>query len=118
MLQPRRPQPRQEIPVEPIDAADLETELRRYSPEIRAAAESLLREANGGVRLSELLSGARASGASNAVLEVIALIVLQGFATEDRHTARVAAEPIAGARLEDPLLYGDDLLVSLTVRDG
>jgi hypothetical protein len=118
MLQPRRPQPRQEIPVEPIDAADLETELRRYSPEIRAAAESLLREVNGAVRLSELLSGARASAASNAVLEVIALFVLQGFATEDRDTARVAAEPIAGARLEDPLFYGDDLLVSLAVRDG
>jgi hypothetical protein len=112
MLQPRRPQPRQEIPVEPIDAADLETELRRYPPEIRAAAEALLREAGRGVRLSRLLSAARASGAPNAVLEAMALLVLQGFATEDRDTARIAAEPIAGVRLDDPLLYGDDLLVS------
>lgn len=118
MLQPRRPQPRQEIPVDPIDAADLDAELRRYPPEVRAAAGSLLDETGGDVRLSELLSRARASGASNAVLEVIALLVLQGFATEDRATARVAAEPIEGERLEDPLLYGDDLLVSAAGRDG
>jgi hypothetical protein len=118
MLQPRRPQPRLEIPVEPIDAADLEGELRRYSPEIRAAAEALLHEVDGEMRLSALLSGARASGAPDAVLEVITLLVLQGFATEDRETALVAAEPIAGARLDDPLLYGDDLLVSVAVRGG
>ena len=42
---------------------------------------------------------------------MIALLVLQGFATEDRNTAHVAAEPIEGHRLEDPLLYGDELLV-------
>jgi hypothetical protein len=112
MLQPRRPQPRQEIPVEPVDAADLDAELRRYPPEVRAAAANLLDETDGDVRLSDLLARARASGASNEVLEVIALLALQGFATEDRETARVAAEPIAGELLEDPLLYGDDLLVS------
>jgi hypothetical protein len=118
MLQPRRPQPRHDVPVEPIDAADLETELRRYSPEVRAAAESLLRDGSGEQRLSELLAAARASGAPDAVLEVIALLVLQGFSTEDRGTTRVAAEPIAGARLDDPLLYGDDLLVSLVPGGG
>jgi hypothetical protein len=112
MLQPRKPQPRQEIPVEPVDAADLDAELRRYPPEVRAAAATFLDVVDGDVRLSELLSRARASGASNAVLEVIALVVLQGFATEDRDTARVAAEPMAGERLDDALLYGDDLLVS------
>ena len=112
MLQPRRPQPRQEVPVEPVDAADLDAELRRYPPEVRAAAANLLDETDGDVRLSDLLARARASGASNEVLEVIALLALQGFATEDRETARVAAEPIAGELLEDPLLYGDDLLVS------
>lgn len=107
MLQPRRPQPRQDTPVEPIDAADLETELQRYSPEVRAAAELRLRESsgfNGEVKLSELLSGARAAGAPNAVLEVIALLVLQGFATEDRDTAQVAAEPIAAPR-RSPVLW-------------
>jgi hypothetical protein len=118
MLQPRRPQPRQEIEVEPVDAADLDAELRRYPPEVRAAAMELLGTADGGVKLSDLLSKARASGASNEVLEVIALLVLQGFATEDRDTAHVAAEPIAGERLEDPLLYGDDLLVSAAGRSG
>lgn len=35
-------QPQQEIPIEPIDAADLEAELRRYAPEARAAAASFL----------------------------------------------------------------------------
>ncbi|MEZ4442347.1 MAG: hypothetical protein R3B72_24855 [Polyangiaceae bacterium] len=118
MLQPRRPQPRQEIPVEPIDAADLDAELRRYPPEVRAAAEALLDETGGEVRLSDLLSRARTSGASNAVLEVIALLALQGFSTEDRTTARVAAEPIEGGRLEDPLLYGDDLLLNTAGRVG
>lgn len=112
MLQPRRPQPRQEIDVEPVDATDLDAELRRYPPEVRAAATALLDTTDRAVKLSDLLSKARASGASNAVLEVIALLVLQGFATEDRDTARIAAEPIDGARLEDPLFYGNDLLVS------
>jgi hypothetical protein len=50
---------------------------------------------------------------SNAVLEVIALLALQGFASEDRDAARLAAERIPGERLEDPLLYGDELLVSV-----
>lgn len=118
MLQPRRPQPRQEIEVEPVDAADLDAELRRYAPEVHAAATELLDTANGHLKLSDLLSEARASGASNAVLEVIAFLVLQGFATEDRDTACVAAEPIDGARLQDPLLYGDDLLVSAVGRAG
>jgi len=112
MLQPRRPQPRQEIDVEPVDATDLDAELRRYPPEVRAAAKELLNAVDGDVKLSALLSKARASGASNAVLEVISLLVLQGFATEDRDTARVASEPIAGVRLEDPLLYGDELLIT------
>jgi hypothetical protein len=112
MLQPRRPQSRHEIEVEPIDAADLDAELRRYPPEVRAAATELLNSSHGDVRLSVLLSKARSSGASNAVLEVIALLVLQGFATEDRDTAGVAAELVDGGPLKDPLLYGDDLLVS------
>ncbi len=118
MLQPRRPQPRREIEVEPVDAADLDAELRRYPPEVRAAATNLLDATYGDVRLSDLLSNARASGASNAVLEVVALLVLQGFATEDRDTSHVAAEPIEGQRLEDPLLYGDDLRVSVAGRAG
>ena len=42
MLQPRRPQPRQEIDVEPVDAADVDAELRRYPPEVRAAAGAFL----------------------------------------------------------------------------
>lgn len=112
MLQPRRPQPQHEIPIEPIDAADLEAELRRYPPEVRAAAASLLDAADGDVRLSDLLLKARETRASNAVLEVIALLVLQGFATEDRDTASVAAELIAGQPLNDTLFYGDDLLIS------
>lgn len=113
MLQPRRPQPRQEIEVEPVDAADLDAELRRYPPEVRSAATELLSAAQADIRLSELLANARTSGASSAVLEVIALLVLQGFATEDRDNAGVASDAIAGVRLEDPLLYGDDLLVRI-----
>jgi len=116
MLQPRRPRPRREIPVEPIDATDLEAELRHYSPETRAAAEATLRDLENEVRLSTLIARARESGASPAVLEVIALLVLQGFASEDRDIAMVAAEPIAGAKIEDALLYGDDLLVTAVGR--
>lgn len=118
MLQPRRPRPRQEIPVEPVDAAEVDAELRHYPPEVRAAAGSLLEGLDGDTRLSDLLATARAAGAPDAVLEVLALYALQGFATEDRATARVAAEPIAGERLEDPLLYGDDLFVRAAGSDG
>ncbi len=118
MLQPRRPQPQQEIPVEPIDATDLDAELRRYPQEVRVAAEALIDGTDGEVRLSQLLKTARVSQAPSAVLEVIALLALQGFATEDRDAARVAAEPLVGERLEDPLLYGDDLLLSAIGRGG
>ncbi len=111
MLQPRRPQPQREIPIDPIDAAHLEMELRRYPPEVRARAESVLQAAQGEVPLSQLLSAARTLDVSDAVLEVIALLALQGFAAEDRGTARVAAESIPDARLDDPLLYGDDIMV-------
>jgi hypothetical protein len=111
MLQPRRPQPQQEIPIEAVDAADLEAELRRYPVDVRTAAAALLNDADD-IRLSDLLLKARASGRSNAVLEVITLLVLQGFATEDRDTARVAAELVSGGRLDDALFYGDDLLIS------
>jgi hypothetical protein len=116
MLQPRRPKPRREVEVEPVDAADLDAELRRYPPEVRAAAIEILHSGDSEVKLSDLLTKARASGASNAALEVLALLALQGFATEDRDTARLGAEPIAGARLEDALFYGDDLLVSVAER--
>jgi hypothetical protein len=112
MLQPRRAQPRTEIPVEPIDAADLEAELRRYPLEVRAVADSMLRCLDGEVRLSTLISQARAAGASSSVLEVIALRALQGFASEDRDTAQVAAERVGSAQIDDLLLYGDDLLLS------
>jgi hypothetical protein len=111
MLQPRRPRPQQEIPVEPTDPAELELEMQRYSPEIRAAAEEILRRTDGGVPLSELLLRARKADCDAAVLEVIALRALQAFATEDRGTIRMAAERIPDANVRDPLLYGDDLLV-------
>ena len=116
MVQPRRPQPPQEIPVEAIDAAQLEAEIQRYSPEIRAAAESLLRTTSVERRLSEVLSAARTNGVPDAVLEVIGLLALQGFASEDRSVAGISAEAIVGARLQDLLLYGDDLLVSASAR--
>jgi len=111
MLQPKRPQPCQEIPVEPIDAADLEAELRRYPAEIRAAAEKWLVETCVDMRLSTLLVQARAAGEPDRVLELMALLMLQVFAREDR-TARIAVEHVRGVRLDDPLLYGDDLLVT------
>ena len=118
MLQPRRPRPRQEIDVEPVDAADLDAELRRYPPEVRAAAGEFLNVEGGEAMLSEVLSNARASGAANAVLEVIALLVLQGYSAEDRDTAHVAAQSVDGAQLEDPLFYGDDLLVRAARRSA
>jgi hypothetical protein len=46
MLQPRRPRLSTDIPVEPIDPADLQAELRRYPPELRRAAEELLHRAD------------------------------------------------------------------------
>jgi hypothetical protein len=118
MLQPRRLRPRREIPVEPIDAADLEAELRHYSPEVRAAAEAMLSALRGDAKLSRLIAEAWAAGADDTVVEVLALLALQGYAAEDRDTVQVGAEPIPGACLEDPLLYGDDLLVSVAGREA
>ncbi|HEX5050643.1 MAG TPA: hypothetical protein VFZ65_02615 [Planctomycetota bacterium] len=117
MLQPRRPQPRLEIPVEPVDATDVELELQRYPPEVRAAAGSLLGDCGGEERLSELLVRARASGADDAVLEALALLALQGFSVEGRDRSRLTSEA-TGESLQDELLYGDDLLVSPTPEVG
>lgn len=114
MLQPRRPAPRREVPVEPVDATDLEAELRRFPPEVREQAESVFSSVDGEARLSDLLAGARDAGAPEQVLEVISLVALLGFSREDRLTALVASEPVPRGHLEDPLFYGDDLLVSLT----
>jgi hypothetical protein len=118
MLQPRRPRPPQEIPVEPTDPAELELEMQRYSPEIRAAAEEILRRMDGAVALSELLVRARKADCDAAVLEVIALRALQAFATEERGTTRMAAERIPDMNVRDPLLYGDDLIVSRVGAEG
>ncbi len=116
MLQPRRPTPRQDVPVDPIDATDLEAELRRFPAEVREAAANLLWESGDGERLSDILARARAAGHSDAVLEALALLALQGFATEDRESIAIAAERVVGARLEDPHLYGDDMLITRTER--
>jgi hypothetical protein len=118
MLQPRRPRPPQEIPVEPTDPAELELEMQRYTPAIRAAAEEILHRADGAVPLSELLAQARKMDCDLAVLEVIALRALQAFATEERGTIRMAAERIPDVEVRDPLLYGDDLLVSPAGAEG
>ena len=112
MLQPRRPQPRSEIPIVAVDAADLDTELRHYPPDVRAAADGFLRGASEEIQLSALLSDAREAGASDAVLEVLALLALQGFASEDKDTALITAELIIGGHLDDRLFFGDDLLLS------
>lgn len=117
MLQPRRPAPRQDVPVDPIDPTDLETELRRFPAEVRQAAAEVLAEAYDGVRLSELLAKARRAGHADAVLEALALVALQGFATEDRDNLSIASERLGGGRLEDPYLYGDDLVLARTERE-
>jgi hypothetical protein len=118
MLQPRRPQPSLEVSVDPIDPSEIDAELRRYPPAIRTAAHEILRELATDTRLSEVLAHARATGAPDAVLEVIALLTLRGFATEDRDSARIAAERFEGGQLDDVLLYGDDLLISSAGSDG
>lgn len=118
MLQPRRPRPPQEIPVEPTDPAELEFEMQRYSPDVRAEAAEILRTTDGGVPLSELLLRARAAGCDTAVLEVITLLVLQAFATEDRGVTGMTAERIPDSKLQDALFYGDDLLVGRFAGEG
>jgi len=111
MLRPRRPRPAVEVMVDPVDAADLEEELRRYPPEIRAAASTILEEAAPGTRLSGLLATARADDHPDEVLEVIVLLTLQAFSSEDTGTP-TAVERADDAPLDDSLFYGDDLLLT------
>lgn len=115
MLQPRRLLPAHEVPIDPIDPSEIDAELRRYPPEIRATAQEFLGAIVGQARLSELLAWARAAAAGDPVLEVLALLTLQAFATEDGKSPQLTAEGLDGVPLEDLLLYGDDLL--LTSRD-
>jgi hypothetical protein len=118
LLAPRRPNVAREIPVEPVDAADIEAELRRYAPAVRAAAEALLAQLaglGGGARLSEVLAAAHAVRLPREVGEVVALLALQGFEPEDSAAAGVSAEllPDQAQLSSDGPLYGDDLLLML-----
>jgi hypothetical protein len=110
MLQPRRPRPRREVPVDPVDPAVIEAELQRYPPAVRAYAAEMLERLHTPARLSQVLQNARAAGADASVCEILALLALQGFATEDRRAAGAVSEQ-DGTSLEDPEFYGDDLLV-------
>ncbi|MDP2871689.1 MAG: hypothetical protein Q8P31_04040 [Bacillota bacterium] len=116
LLAPRRPNVPREIPVEPMDPADIESELRRYPPEIRKAAFALIQHHGDGVRLSDLLAAARAAEMPDTVSEVLALLALQGFEPEDRAAAGIGAELIQGRLLDDHLIYGNDLLIALAAR--
>jgi tetratricopeptide (TPR) repeat protein len=112
MLQPRRTQPAHEIPVDAIDPSVLDMEISRYPQEVRAEATGILAAIGTATSLSVLLSQARAQGAADTVLEVLALLCLQSFASEDRKAARLQAEKIPNGHLADAGFYGDDLLVS------
>jgi hypothetical protein len=112
MLQPRRPQPAREVPVDAVDAAELDVEIWRYPKEVRAEAARVLAAVDEATPLSRLLTQARARGASHAVLEVLALLTLHSFASEDRRTVGVRAEKIQDRSLAEAGFYGDDLLVS------
>jgi hypothetical protein len=111
LLQPRRPAPRREIPVEAVDPTDLEFELRRYPPEVRAAALSYIHRPEIPTHLSCLLATARADDAPEEVLEVMVLLALQAFATEDRANTGVSADLVSGVLLADSTFYGNDLLL-------
>lgn len=111
MLQPRRPRPRQEVPVDAVDPSAPHTELARYSPALRAAAADLVSRIDAPIPLSALLERARAQGGDDALIEFLALRALQGFASEDRPAAGVQAEVMAGKALIDPMLHGDELLL-------
>lgn len=112
MIQPRRARPRKDIPVVPVDPSMVDAELLRYPAEIRAEAAELLGGMRLPARLSEAMQVARDQGAGRRTLEVLTLLVLQGYASEDRAAAGVASDRADGARLEDPDFHGDDLIIS------
>jgi hypothetical protein len=95
-----------------VDAAELDIEIWRYPKDVRTAAAGVLAAVDEATPLSALLTQARARGASNAVLEVLALLTLHSFASEDRRTIGVRAEKMQDRPLAEVGFYGDDLLVS------
>lgn len=112
MLQPRRAQPAHDIPVDAVDAAALELEIWRYPREVRAEATRILAELKAATPLSTLLVGARTQGASDAVIEILVLLGLQSYASEDRGALGLRAEKLADRPLAALGFYGDDLLLS------
>jgi hypothetical protein len=112
MLQPRRPEPAREVAFDPIDAAELDVEIWRYPKEVRAQAARILATVEEATPLSVLLTQARAHGATNAVLDVLTLLSLQSFASEERRVLGVRAEKIGERSLAAVGFYGDDLLVN------
>jgi hypothetical protein len=114
MLRPRRPRPAAEVVFDPVDATDLAAELRRYPPEVRDAAEAMVDAAGPGVRLSDLLATARAADEPEVVLEVIVLLMLQAFSSEDADLAAVRVERAIDGPLADPSFYGDDLVLAMS----
>lgn len=115
MLRPRKAQARREVPVEPVDPAQLSEEQGRYSDAERQFCTDLLDEF--GRRdeystLSQLLAEARERGASDNEIELLGLLCLRAFANEDRVPGGVEVEPAAGRYVDDSWLFGEELVLT------
>jgi len=111
LLRPKRQIRLPYVAVEPVLAGHLSDELVRYSPETRVAAATLLTGVKESIKLSELLTHARAQGHGIDVLEVLILLILQSFGRDRETTALVSVEPVPGLSLIDEDFLGDELLI-------
>ena len=112
MLQPRKARSQREVPVEPIDPADLSDELARYPAAERAFCQKLLAGLDEPHTLTELFADARARGASDSAVELLGLMCLRSFAREARGPDGIAVESVANEAVRDPWLCGDELRIN------
>jgi hypothetical protein len=96
---------------------DREAEERGYDAETRARAEARIEDLTGRARLGDLLAGARAEGAGDRELELLASFAFEAFAPEDLAAVSLRAEALPGERFDLGAVLGDDLELMTKERD-
>ncbi|MFS8069180.1 MAG: hypothetical protein ACMG6S_22700, partial [Byssovorax sp.] len=118
-LRPKRERSLKDIRIEEDVLIDREAEERGYDEQTRVRAEARIERLTGRIRLGDLLVRARADGASDRELELLASFAFEVFAPEDIDAAFFSAEAMPGELFDLGAVLGDDLeLGTKEGRDG
>jgi len=111
MLQPRRGEPANDLPLEETDLVHYGDELMRFPEDIRSQGEWLLEDIDRQTRFSELLSAVGDWDAPNELQEYLVLAVLHRFAPEPGESLGLTVERAPFGVLDTEFFFGDELVL-------